>query len=433
MSNPITFRRYAAFGCFVAAVNAYTVFHPKCSRPEAAYNFVANSDSRGTLEILWSSLVTILACTWTIQHPNVPEQRDGRHPGWIGDIRWGLKRFRRSIKLAVITLLAPEMIVAAATNQLLVAQHACRAIKSEFSDDNVPWSLTHSYFANMGGFVIRVTRSHGTPDESYHLVAGDLITLRRHGHVTLLPDLTEEQIHDCSKADPVLKALAVTQIIWSIAQVITRATRQLAISLLELSVVAFAICGVIIYGLYWKKPKFVQTAVAILKYEDEIPPAVLALLRKTQRKMRFRSHSLVGEWLLPEKYLETYETWDGGPVNNVGSLMLVAGSPDRMLLLCMKIGFGTAAVFGGVHLAGFSFAFPTPAEKIAWLVASLYTTFVFLFMVLIRLVGSWGKFPIGWFYCLARLFILVEIFRTLFFLPPDAYVSTWTSNIPHFA
>jgi len=37
------------------------------------------------------------------------------------------------------------MIVAAATNQLLVAQHACRAIKSEFSNDNVPWSLTHSF------------------------------------------------------------------------------------------------------------------------------------------------------------------------------------------------------------------------------------------------------------------------------------------------
>jgi hypothetical protein len=34
-------------------------------------------------------------------------------------------------------------------------------------------------------------------------------------------------------------------------------------------------------------------------------------------------------------------------------------------------------------------------------------------------------------YIIARLALLVEIFRTLFFLPPDAYVSTWASDIPH--
>ena len=34
-------------------------------------------------------------------------------------------------------------------------------------------------------------------------------------------------------------------------------------------------------------------------------------------------------------------------------------------------------------------------------------------------------------YAVARLFILVELFRTLCFLPAYAYVSTWTTNIPH--
>ena len=36
-------------------------------------------------------------------------------------------------------------------------------------------------------------------------------------------------------------------------------------------------------------------------------------------------------------------------------------------------------------------------------------------------------------YILARLFLMVEIFRTLCFLPPEAYVATWASNIPHIA
>ena len=34
-------------------------------------------------------------------------------------------------------------------------------------------------------------------------------------------------------------------------------------------------------------------------------------------------------------------------------------------------------------------------------------------------------------YILARLFLLVEIFRTLCFLPPDAFVDTWSGSFPH--
>jgi hypothetical protein len=36
-------------------------------------------------------------------------------------------------------------------------------------------------------------------------------------------------------------------------------------------------------------------------------------------------------------------------------------------------------------------------------------------------------------YVVARLYLLVEIFRTLFFLLPSAYVSTWATNVPHVA
>jgi hypothetical protein len=36
-------------------------------------------------------------------------------------------------------------------------------------------------------------------------------------------------------------------------------------------------------------------------------------------------------------------------------------------------------------------------------------------------------------YVVARLFMIVETFRTLFFLPPSAYIATWASNVPHIA
>ncbi|KAK3352527.1 hypothetical protein B0T25DRAFT_187259 [Lasiosphaeria hispida] len=70
----------------------------------------------------------------------------------------------------------------------------------------------------------------------------------------------------------------MVQILWSIFQIIIRAFRHLTISLLELAVLAFALCAIIIYALHWKKPKFVQTTVTILEYKDQIPPDVLGLL-----------------------------------------------------------------------------------------------------------------------------------------------------------
>ena len=34
-------------------------------------------------------------------------------------------------------------------------------------------------------------------------------------------------------------------------------------------------------------------------------------------------------------------------------------------------------------------------------------------------------------YVLARLFLMVEIFRSLLFLPPEAFIDTWSGSFPH--
>jgi len=51
----------------------------------------------------------------------------------------------------------------------------------------------------------------------------------------------------------------------------------------------------------------------------------------------------------------------------------------------------------------------------------------------IKDLRDWGVMSMTYLYIAARLFILVELFRTLFYLPPDAFTSTWTSSIPHFS
>lgn len=40
---------------------------------------------------------------------------------------------------------------------------------------------------------------------------------------------------------------------------------------------------------------------------------------------------------------------------------------------------------------------------------------------------------LGGAYVLARVFLLVESIRSLYFLPPDAFTATWAANFPHIA
>jgi len=130
----------------------------------------------------------------------------------------------------------------------------------------------------MGGFVIRYNTSLEEEKERggkpYHLTADDVIFLRERGILERLPDVSRDELCDKSKSDPLLKLIAICQILWSIIQISTRAIRRLPISLLELNVLALAACAIVIYGLCWYKPKHVQVAMTVLTYPGEIPPLV---------------------------------------------------------------------------------------------------------------------------------------------------------------
>jgi hypothetical protein len=109
-------------------------------------------------------------------------------------------------------------------------------------------------------------------------------------------------------------------------------------------------------------------------------------------------------------------------------------------------------IFGAVHVAAWDFVFPTLLERNLWRAASIACTAVPLFAVLIIIhlvlmprddegtgISVYQAFLMILFtllwvlYFAARLLLLVEIFRTLCFLPPSAYVATWAANVPHVA
>jgi hypothetical protein len=122
--------------------------------PPNQIHFVPSSNTRGTLDILWSCFFTIIACTWTIQHLNIPEQRNARDPGWTGDLKWIIMSLWRDVKWMLATMIAPEYILGKALADLYAAVRSMREMGEYARADGVEWELTHGFFANMGGFVL---------------------------------------------------------------------------------------------------------------------------------------------------------------------------------------------------------------------------------------------------------------------------------------
>jgi hypothetical protein len=514
---PVLNRQGVAFiFIIVGVVQAYTVFNPTCSTPEKPANFVGSPDSRGTLDILWSCLFTIFACTWSVQHLNVPEQREGRDPGWRGDFWWMLKGIWSKSKWMITTVIAPEFTLAYAAGGLAAARTQQQSMRPFAEEDGVEWTLTHSMFANMGGFVIRFGTvmesttgqlpldiemqggplpSHPTvssarigndsfaadvnKDESieetpalqirdqaasneveisglesgldnkpweshtvspvtavlteadkqpgasscqklYHLSGSEIIKLRSEGQLKKIPRITKDEINDKSKNDSFAKAIALGQISWTVIQVCVRGARGLAIAQLEIAVIAFSVCAVVIYAVQWSTPKDVRVPITLIQCEGPIPSKVLELLENKNQDD--------GRW--------------GENISNTASSNYDEFSGD-IVFTGVIVG---ALVFGAPHIGAWNFKFPTQIEQIIWRGTSIYCTCIGITFFSLGIVsyvitsafprlfadtGDWMMYITLGSYVVGRLFILVEIFRSLCFLPPSAYTSTWASSLPH--
>jgi len=146
-------------------VHAYSRFHTTCTTPSSRTNYVSSPDTRGTFDILWSCLFTIIACTWTIQHLNVPEQPgiDPRELRGFQKLRWNLRGVRRSLKWMLVTTIAPEYILGKALADLYAAYRSKNMMWIYSQLDGVDWGLTYGFFTNMGGFVLDQSPNE-TPD-----------------------------------------------------------------------------------------------------------------------------------------------------------------------------------------------------------------------------------------------------------------------------
>jgi hypothetical protein len=118
------------------------------------------------------------------------------------------------------------------------------------------WTMSHSFFAAMGGFVYRTSSDPATT-----FIEGDSrqLVLTTHAvqlleSVDLLPDLSEKDIEDKSKADALAKTLVCLQATWLLIQILGRLIAHLPVTLLEINTAGHVFCALSIYALWWDKP-----------------------------------------------------------------------------------------------------------------------------------------------------------------------------------
>lgn len=200
-------------------------------------------------------------------------------------------------------------------------------------------------------------------------------------------------------------------------------------------VLAFAALALLIYLITWFQPKNVQTPFYICV--ERLPTA--------EELHTLAVHAPKSHGLLPgifiNGHIPSVNAREGGHYYHGtriwGSGMVWSGM-----------------VFGSLNLAAWNCSFPSPTEKWLWRGAALVTTvwpiipgvIGWVLGLLKRRFGS-GHFSRGrirhfWqllalpallipLLC-ARLYILVEAYRSLYYLPPESYITTWTSNVPRF-
>ena len=76
------------------------------------------------------------------------------------------------------------------------------------------WTMYHSFYADMGGFMLQLKGQEPFPVNTAHIIG-----LIRQG-ILPTPDITKEAIYDKSKANGLAKAIICVQITWSVMQCI---------------------------------------------------------------------------------------------------------------------------------------------------------------------------------------------------------------------
>lgn len=450
------------------------------------YGFVPPPTGRGTIEIFWSCLLTLVICLWTSIHLDVPSSTES-----------SFGRVIDKLAMTFIYAMAPEYMAAIAIDEYVDAKYQARKINSlpQMSRPTDKWTLTDCFYANMGGLVLSIPGRSRSVDCN----TNQIVFLIENNYINFPPS-SYDSIMDKSKADPATKGLACLQALWLLIQCLARGIQQLPLTTLELTTVAYVFFTIITYACLWHKPlnvrisspiiiNFFHTGGSItitpLPAESDAPISPLPTEGHTTITTLAEGNNpiiplsvegstsvstispIVNTLIIPPPVagntpITTLSPKDNTPVipPPVGDSMdveeflelldrkRVSDINDNPFLEKLSqfgaFAFFTAmSVFYGLwHCIAWYFHFPSHTELLIWRVCTLIITASMPFAAVIVLTSKEDQpkanslivlSSIAGCYLFARLFMIVEVFIGLRSLPAGAFETVkWTSFIPHF-
>jgi hypothetical protein len=269
----------------------------------------------------------------------------------------------------------------------------------------------------MGGFAVR-SESEGAYISSIQVEPMDLLDLFERGELAW-PEFEDSEIDARTQADVVVKSIALSQLIWFIAQIIGRTIDGCAVTTLELFTLSNVLCSVVTYIVWWEKPYGVRAPIIL-----DIPTS--------------------------------YELTDRGAD--------FFGDADVQNTKCRLAGVCVGISFGALHLLAWRFHFPSETERLLWqicsvgiIITSVYLPIAHLWTIpfeeylvpratrlfdkipqlrdsgfISRATDAIFLLPLG-FYLIFRLYMLVEMFAAFRDVPQDVYTTIqWTQYFPAF-
>ncbi|KAK0631496.1 hypothetical protein B0T14DRAFT_417357, partial [Immersiella caudata] len=247
--------------------------------------------TRGTFRLLIGCIATLSLCVYSALHLNVlPPAGRERQPGpKTKDNRLSFQPslstvFSSKAKWVLIGMFAPEFVVYTAWSQWRSARKLTDLITSSPEAKDLEWTMTHSFFALMGGFAVDTD----DPGEDEYIAGSPRLHLTANGvaalaEIGLLPSISKDFILDKSKADHFTKALVIMQAGWLVIECLGRAIGRLPVSQLELNTIAHIACAFVTYSLWWHKPHDVHHPVVIADEWKRPLVAAMAMFSKEGR------------------------------------------------------------------------------------------------------------------------------------------------------
>ncbi|KAM0562393.1 hypothetical protein ACHAPJ_002083 [Fusarium lateritium] len=273
-------------------------------------------DGRGTLGIIWSCILTLALCVWSALHLNIPPKGNTVTQYWLRVLRWVL-----------LGILAPELVLWAAWRQwksakLLTAemQKVLKETKSNpgQSKRRHGWTQLHSFYVCMGGFVIDADEELDVFPNSRRLTFSPsaVLLLAKCGQ---LPDIDPLDIKDKSKADSLAKFIVLLQATWFLVQTLARIAQSLPISLLEVNTIGHVLCALVIYLLWWHKPREVSEP-TVLRGEGISSLASFMYMSSRISGVQYRRGIRPPAWISPELENLVYAAPSDGENTNAAAI-----------------------------------------------------------------------------------------------------------------